>query len=114
MKWCVPSALQILTGKSYEECEILLRKYLGDQPIQGVFITIASRILRDLGYNVEPWNIKHAITLSKLQGIHGTYLVETRGHAQIIIDGLLYDNSHNGVSLKNNKTKIERVYEVSK
>jgi hypothetical protein len=114
MKWCVPAALQIITGKSYEECETLLRKYLGDQPIQGVFITIASRILRDLGYTVEPWNIKSKLTLARLQYINGTYLVETHGHAQIVKDGLLYDNSNNGASLKNNRTKIERIYEVSK
>jgi hypothetical protein len=100
IRWCVPSALHIITDKPYEECLQLIKNHLGDDPISGVYIPIAVKILEvELGYTVK--RVKAGMRLSQYMDkkyYYKTFLIAIPGHALVIRHSLLFDNKNlNGI-----------------
>ncbi len=96
--YCVPAALALITGKHVDEiCAILVEKYLGDQPIEDVFIGPALDLLKECGFTVLP-DCKDSFG-GKLSGIKNisarlgqTFFVHFHGHVGVVHDGKYYDN----------------------
>ena len=109
-KWCVPFALSIILDTDYEFVLPLLKPYLGDEPISGIYLSIAIKILENNDFKCIPCG--NGFSISKFKRIKGTYLVETNGHAQVIRDGWLFDNSNPLGTLNFPKTKCLKVYEI--
>lgn len=117
--FCVPTALSILTNLNVNFVELLLRKeYLGDQPIGGIYIGLALKFLRDNGYHFMAYQ-KEGQTLCDLDRNStsaDSWLVEIKGHALVMRDSVIYDNTFPrgiGIDLYPN-SKIIRAYSVGK
>lgn len=117
--YCVPAALSILTGLPVDNCVTKIREHLGDQTISGVLIPVAIQVLESLGYSINRAEFTEGSTvLTASLGLLSTYLVSTGGHALVIKDGMIFDNSYpNGVSPKDypgKKTRIKQAYRITK
>lgn len=111
--YCVPAALSIITGRQYDDCVSLIKHYLGDVNVTGVFVGVPVKILDSLGYNLTPLKAEGSYTLSSFKGIKGTYLCETRGHVVVIKDGKMFDNGH-PYGTTPTSHKVIRAFEVTK
>ncbi len=83
--YCVPAALSAITGKHVDEILILLKDYLGDQPVSGIYYPIALAILGKLGYQYKE--------VSKLSAA-GTFLCFTKTHAFVVSNKIYFDNTY--------------------
>ena len=108
--YCVPSAISIISGKSYDECESDIKTHLGDIPIRGVYLPIAVNILQSYGIAL----IEHGkhFSLPKFKNTKGTFLCEVLGHALVIKDGRMYDNNHPDGTFEMPRSKVVRCFEV--
>ncbi len=82
--YCVPAALSALTGRHVDEVLILLKDYLGDQPVSGIYYPIALAILQKLGYQYK--EVQRISTT-------GTFLCFTKTHAFVVSNGVYFDNN---------------------
>lgn len=94
-RYCVPAALSALTGLAVDTIIPLLAEELGDQPITGIFLPIAIKVLKGLSYEVKPYSWCDLTVNQFGQATHKTatkYLISIRGHALVIHRGMVYDS----------------------
>jgi len=106
--YCVPSAIQALTGADYASVIHPSINRHSDKKrdlldhVTGEHMSVASAVLDELGYNVRAYKSRpaaplraHVATWAKRAGERWpgrAVLVATRSHALVISDGKVYDN----------------------
>ncbi len=103
--YCVPAALSAITGKHVDEILILLKDYLGDQPVTGIYYPIALAILSKLGYQYKE---------VPKTSFPGTFLCFTKTHAFVVSNGIYFDNNHpDGAKIPARPSKAFQIFSWS-
>lgn len=119
-KYCMPAALAALTDRHVDEIIQLLYQDFGDQQISGVYSGVALKLLQRLGYYWEQMNEWDGSIIHNLKYVHPKekYLVCIHGHALVIINSLVVDNSFpTGIKIIEyplRKKVINEVYKIWK
>lgn len=93
--YCVPAALALLTGCHVDEiCNLLTEKYLGDQPISGIYLGPPLALLREtFKFTVEQIPVTNLTNLRKVSRALGqTFFCVFHAHVGVMFDGKYYDN----------------------
>ncbi len=112
--FCGPAALSVILRRDVDDCLILIKKEVGDQPIQGLFYPCLLKILKEQGYSY-----KRVRTFDYTDG--NLYLIVFYHHFGVLSNlgetnqpTQYFDNSHpNGTSLLP-RMKIEVTFEIKK
>lgn len=117
--FCVPKAVSILTGRSISESCELLRLIIGDEPISGVFVGAAIKVLKSQFLNVRELGVLPNETVSQWNRRNAkpgiSYFCHSKGHVFVFTDGIIYDNRRPyGVSCNETKYRLLGIYEVIK
>lgn len=83
--YCVPGALAAITGKHVDDCILMLRDEVGDQPVKGIYHPLILKILKKLNYTYQEVNhIKR----------EGLFLIVYRSHVGIVEESIYFDNNY--------------------
>lgn len=103
--YCVPAALALLTSEPIGEIEKHLRRYLGDEPISGIYFPISLAILTDR-------NIAYREVFGPRRS--GLFLCFTKSHAFVMADGTYYDNAFPQGSRVHKMPRVQKCFEIQK
>lgn len=103
--YCVPAALALITDAPVSEIEKNLRRYLGDQPISGIYYPLCLAVLSDRGIGFEEVFGPRAV---------GLYLCFNKSHAFVISDRVYYDNSFPNGSAIHKMPRVSKCFEITR
>lgn len=107
-RYCVPKAISIITGVTYEQAVLDIQEEIGDKSITGVFFPVALKIIKE----------KYGYDYRRVDGYNfeGKYLCTTLGHMLVITanNGMyrLYDTQHNGLELRKKLKGLVAIYQL--
>lgn len=101
-KWCGPTALALITGRTLKFCHNKLARIEGKEPryLKGVYQPSMRRALREMGYQPERIPlVRQSLTLRKYieevqttEHFRGVMLVNVTDHYVVINKGMVVDN----------------------
>jgi|TARA_R100001510_G_C7578076_1_gene152095 hypothetical protein len=116
-KWCGPTALALITGRTLKFCHNKLARIEGKEPryLKGVYKPSMRRALQEMGYQMERINfVRQGMTLRKYieevqttEHFRGVMLVNVTRHYVVISKGMVVDN-HSIVPLPVRKHPMRR------
>jgi len=127
IKWCGPTALAIITGRTLKYCHNKLAKLEWKEPryLKGVSNGSMLMALRDMGYLTAPANDACGLTLrqyiDEVQStphFRGVMLVNVTNHYVVISKGMVADNfSRDSMPVRNHRSwrrKIKHAWIIKK
>lgn len=103
--FCVPAALAALTGLHVDECVVLLKEDIGEQPITGVFYPLILKHLGKLGYLFR--EVRHVDR-------EGTFLLVYRVHVGVVENSVYIDNQYpRGIAYQyHSSRRIQKAFQI--